>query len=617
MKQLNANDLGCIKIENKYIFRVWSPTSYNINLCIYNHAEDKHKEIYSMLKDENSVWSVEIESDLNEKYYTYEVTNGDKLVESVDPYSKAVSINGGKTAIVDLEKTNPDGFENYSGYKIENPVDAVIYEVHLRDISIDNNSEIKHKGKFLGLAEENGKTGLDYIKDLGVTHIQLLPIYDFNSIDEVNFNSESENENSNNYNWGYDPANYNVPEGSYSTNPYCPTTRIKELKTLINSIHNKGLGVIMDVVYNHMYDVENSSFNKLVPKYYFRYDNNGNLINESGCGNAIASENKMVRKYIVDSVKYWAEEYKIDGFRFDLMGLLDVKTMNEIREELNKINPSIIIIGEGWNMGSTLRVEDKAIQLNAHKLKGIGVFNDIIRDGLRGNAFIENDTGFVAGNFKKLNDVKKGIVGGINYNEYINSWGEINPSQVVNYVECHDNHTFYDKLKITVKNEEQLKYMHRLGTSIIILSQGIPFIHAGQEFLRTKQGIENSYNAQDSINKVDWNRAKQNQDSVDYIKGLISLRKKYPEFRLQSVKEIKEKIEFINLPEGMVGYKIKGENNELVVIHNAKQDRVKINLNGTWDVLVNKNQAGTKTITTIENEILLENLSTTVLCLKK
>lgn len=619
MKLYNVNDLGYTLKDNIYKFRLWSNKAEEVNLCIYDDNNSKTNTKYKMIKTENDIFEVSISENIDSKYYTYELKYDKKTVESVDPYSKALSINGEKSAIINLKETDPKGFNDYISCNPKNPVDAIIYEVHIRDISIDKNSGIYHKGKFLGLAEENTvgpdgiKTGLSYIKELGVTHIQLLPIFDFNSIDEKNYSKAYEVENQNDYNWGYDPANYNVPEGSYSTNPYSPKTRIEELKKLIKVIHNNGLGVIMDVVYNHMYDVDNSAFNKTSPGYYFRYDSNGNLADESGCGNAIASENPIVRKYIVDSVKYWATEYKIDGFRFDLMGLLDVETMQEIRKELDKINPSIIIIGEGWNMGFTLKDQDKAIPQNASKLKGIGFFNDIIRDSIRGNAFIENDKGFVSGDSMKTLDVLKGIRG-----EFV----EAEPSQIVNYVECHDNHTLFDKLKLTENNEDQVKYMQRLATSIVLLSQGIPFLHCGQEFLRTKQGVENSYNKNDSINKVDWTRVKDNIDTVNYVKGLIELRKKYPHFRLKSLEEIKTKLKVIraNEGDGVIIYTITGDNEDIIVIHNSNNYNVEINdFNyGVCDVLVNKNHSGVISIDKVyDGKVVVESISTMVLMMKK
>ena len=495
------NDLGYELKGKQHVFKVWSPIADSMYLCIYDGYDDIEGKEYPMEKGDKGGWKITLKENLENKFYTFIALIDGVKSEGVDPYAKAISVNGEKGAIIDMSKSDPEGWNTHVIPNRLYGTDSIIYEVSVRDLSSDNESGIRNKGKFIGLTEkstigpEGVKTGISHIKDLGVTHVQLLPIFDFSTIDEREPYSEEK------YNWGYDPANYNVPEGSYSTDPYNPVTRIRELKDAIKSIHESGMSVIMDVVYNHMYDVEKSGFNKLMPGYYFRYNNDGKLSNESMCGNGIASENAMVRKFIVDSIVYWTNEYKIDGFRFDLMGLLDVETMNKVREELDKIDPNIIILGEGWNMPSLLRYEEKAVQGNAYKLNNIAFFNDGIRDGLRGNPFSHEVRGFLSGEYNKECDVKRGIVGGIKYSDYIQSWGDVFPNQVINYIECHDNHTLYDKLNLTVKDDNDLKYMSRLGTSIILLSQGIPFLHAGQEFLRTKNGVENSYNAPDSINE--------------------------------------------------------------------------------------------------------------------
>ena len=628
MKQLDINkidslyyyeksDLGCTLASNRTVFKFWAPLADSIELCIYNNLNVNEKKVFTMEKNKKGVWTKEFEENLEGKYYTF-ISKIDNLVnEGVDPYAKALSVNGEKAAIINMCDTNPEGFINHKRPEGLYGTDSIIYELSVRDISSDNDSGIKNKRKFLGLIEEdtksdNGtKTGLSHIKDLGVTHVQLMPIYDFSSIDE-NLPQEEQ------YNWGYDPANYNVPEGSYGTDPHDPISRIKELKQAIQVLHKNGIRVIMDVVYNHMYDVAKSGFHKLMPGYYFRY-NKGKLSDESMCGNVIASENAMVRKFIIDSVKYWALEYKLDGFRFDLMGLIDVDTMNAVREEMNTIDPNIIIIGEGWDMNSILDKDKKSIQSNAVKLKDIGFFNDMARDSLRGNAFLLEDKGFINGGSNKEQYVKKIVVGGINYSKDINNWGDINPNQVVNYIECHDNHTLYDRIKSTQKDEIKAKYMHRLGTSIVLLSQGIPFIHSGQEFLRTKNGLDNTYNILDNINKIDWTRKLNNMDTVEYVKGLISLRKKYKSFRLKTVDEIKLNLTFIEAPKNAVAYKLRNLNEddgrEIIVVHNAKESSIEIPLEKIEQVrvLVNKEMAGTKIIDEIKiDKIVCEGLSTFV-----
>ena len=371
-------DLGSTYSETQTSFKLWAPTADEIRLVTYINWNDSIGKEIPMIKSEKGTWIATLLGNKHGLLYNYKVRIGDIWNEATDPYCFSVSANGGKSAVIDLKSTNPDGWDEFSRPILKSSTDAIIYELHVRDLSIHPNSGIRNKGKFLGLAETETKgprntlTGLSHIKDLGVTHVELLPIFDYGSIDETSSAPK--------FNWGYDPENYNSPEGSYATDPFNPFIRIIELKTAIRALHNNNLGIIMDVVYNHMFIEASSNFNKIVPGYYFRYDKNGDLANESGCGNVTASEHKMMRKFIVDSVIYWAKEYKLDGFRFDLMGLLDIETMNQVRNELNKIDPTLIIIGEGWDMGNTLPAEEKANQRNVNKMPNIGFFNDTIRD---------------------------------------------------------------------------------------------------------------------------------------------------------------------------------------------------------------------------------------------
>ncbi|MGL4773090.1 MAG: type I pullulanase [Clostridium sp.] len=615
-----GDDLGYVKRGDKNFFKFWSPLADSLTLCIYDEYNSTNRVEYPMIKGEKGVWKCEINEDLEGKFYTFISTIDNEKNEGVDPYARGVSINGDKGAILDLEKTNPTNWKTQK-YEISSfGVDAIIYEMSIRDFSINDNSGMVNKGKFLSITEENTngkcglKSGIAHIKELGVTHVQLMPIFDFGSIDE------EKPLDGKRYNWGYDPKNYNVPEGSYSSNPFNPYSRIKELKEGILSLHKNGISVIMDVVYNHMMDEKTSGFHKLMPGYYFRYDRNSRLVNESGCGNALATENSMVRKFIVDSVKFWASEYKIDGFRFDLMGLMDVKTMNEIRSELNKINPKIITIGEGWNMHSLLREEDRAIQYHGFKLKNIGFFNDIIRDGVRGNAFYRGSLGFVNGGHGKENDIKKGIVGAIKYSNEIQSFGEFEPNQCVNYVECHDNHTLYDKLKLTENKEEKLKEMAKLSISIVLLSQGIPFLQCGQEFLRSKDGVENSYNFPDSINGVNWDKKLENLSTFEYVKGLIELRKKHSAFKMKTSLDIKKKLHFLNSPSNTIAFMAKDEGEEFLVIFNSNDNVVDLNFDSSisLDILVDKKIAGTSVLWSFSgHKIRVEGKSTLVGIVKK
>ena len=615
----NGNDLGISFFGDDCIFKLWSPVSNIAYVCIYNKYNSNEAEIHAMEKDDKGVFSLKlsIESCMD-KYYRFRAEIGDAINEFADPYAIAASVNGDFSAIIDIEKTNPVGFKEEEFKSLENNTDAIIYEVSVRDISIAVSSNIKNKGKFLGLTELQDvefidKTGLSYIKELGVTHIQLMPVYDFESIDET-LASNCEEVDNRPYNWGYDPQNYNVLEGSYATDPYNPYTRIKEFKTAVKAIHDQGLGVIMDVVYNHMYEYENSGFHKSMPGYFFRY-RDGKINDETGCGNVFASEHRMARKFIVDSVKFWAKEYKLDGFRFDLMGLIDIDTMLLVRDELRKINPDIIIIGEGWNMGNTLPEHKKAIQKNASYMEGIGFFNDSMRDSLRGSGFIQGDRGYLIGNYGKKEMLKKSIVGGVDYSYDMNIWGDAKAGQVVNYVECHDNHTLFDKLVTDGVATELIEPLHKLGNSIIMLSQGIPFLHLGQEFLRTKNCVENSYNKPDSINKVDWNRKKDKIEDVNYLRGLIKLRKSSKLFRMIKTKDIREKLIFINTDSSAIAYVLNGDEEKILVVHNANKQSTRVTLCDlfNFEVLVNKDIAGDRIIEKFKsNFVEVDGLSTFV-----
>ncbi|PEO60278.1 type I pullulanase [Bacillus wiedmannii] len=615
-----GNDLGNIYTPQHTKFRVWAPTASEAKLVTYKKWNDKIGTEINMQQSEKGTWKAELTGNQKGLFYTYKVKIGDKWAEAVDPYARAASVNGDKGAVVDLEDTNPKKWKTNKKPKFKNPEDAIIYELHVRDLSIQPESGIKHKGKYLGVTEKGTrgpkdvKTGLDHMKDLGVTHVQLLPIFDYASVNEENLNEPQ-------YNWGYDPKNFNVPEGSYSTNPYEPTVRITELKQMIQTLHDNNLRVVMDVVYNHMYNAAESNFHKLVPGYYYRYNEDGTFANGTGVGNDTASERKMMRKFMVDSVTYWAKEYNLDGFRFDLMGIHDYETMNEIRKAVSQIDPSIILHGEGWDLNTPLAAELKANQKNAEKMKGIAHFNDNIRDGLKGSVFEEKENGFVNGKENMEDRIKKGITAGIDYD--INSSTYQDPEQVLTYVEAHDNHTLWDKLELTnpSDSEEVRKQMHKLSSSILLTSQGIPFLHAGQEFMRTKYGDHNSYKSPDSINQMDWLRRATFNNEVDYMKGLIELRKKYPAFRMTSAEQIKKYITFIDVPKNVVAYTIdekrSGNKSEyFMVAHNANREDIDITLpsKGPWKVLVDGKQAGKKTLYVVhDNKIKVPALSSLVL----
>ena len=611
-----GNDLGNTYTAQHTKFRLWAPTASEAKLVTYKKWSDKIGAEINMQQGEKGTWTSELKGNQKGLFYTYKVKIGDKWTEAVDPYVRAASVNGDKGAVVNLEETNPKKWKANKKPKFKNPEDAIIYELHVRDLSIQPESGIKQKGKYLGVTEkgtkgpEGVKTGLDHIKDLGVTHVQFLPIFDYASVNEETLNEPQ-------YNWGYDPKNFNVPEGSYSTNPYEPTVRITELKQMVQTLHDNNLRVVMDVVYNHMYNAAESNFHKLVPGYYYRYNEDGTFANGTGVGNDTASERKMMRKFMIDSVTYWAKEYNLDGFRFDLMGIHDYETMNEIRKAVNQIDPSIILHGEGWDLNTPLAAELKANQKNAEKMKGIAHFNDDIRDGLKGSVFEEKENGFVNGKQNMEDRIKKGITAGIDYDTNSSTYQD--PEQVLTYVEAHDNHTLWDKLELTNSgdNEEVRKQMHKLSSSILLTSQGIPFLHAGQEFMRTKYGDHNSYKSPDSINQMDWLRRATFNNEVDYMKGLIELRKKYSAFRMTSAEQIKIHVSFIDAPKNTVAYIIEGNKHEyFTVAHNANREAVEITLpsKGPWKVLVDGKQAGSKPLYVVhDNKIKVPALSSIVL----
>jgi len=618
----NGKDLGVNYSPEKTIFKVWAPKATEVKLRLYD-AGDGGEPIstLSMIKgtkkDNLGAWVKEIDQDIKNKYYTFQVLQGGKwLLEQPDIYAKAVGVNGIRGMVVDLASTNPSGWQHDKKPEQKSFNDIIIYETHIRDISVDPNSGIKNKGKFLGLAETGTKsrtgerTGLDHIKELGVTHVHLLPSFDFSSIDETKPATGQ-------YNWGYDPLNYNVPEGSYSTNPYDGNVRIKEFKQMVQTLHKNGLRVILDVVYNHTSDTKHAGFNQFAPGYFYRFNADSSYSNGTGCGNEIASERPMARKFIIESVVYWAKEYHLDGFRFDLMGVLDIETMNDIADTLHKIDPTIFIYGEGWSAGSCAYPDSlRALKQNVPKLDKIAAFSDDIRDGLKGSWADLKEKGFVSGTVDKAESVKFGIVAStpnsqINYKLVDGSkapWAR-EPYQTITYVSCHDDNTLFDRLKISnpKASEEDLIKMDKLANAIVLTSQGVSFLHSGVELLRTKKGIANSFKSPDSINMIDWSRKTKYKDVFDYYKGLITLRKNHPAFRMTTTKMIQDNLRFINIGvPGMIAYQINNNANgdswkQILVVLNGTASAQKIDLPaGTWTLAVNEdkiNQSGIKKIT--------------------
>jgi pullulanase len=602
--------LGLIYTPNASTFRIWSPYAQQAKILFYKDGERGGAyQSLKMNKGDEGTWWITIKKDLKKSFYAFSVQINDKWMNEVpDPYAKAVGVNGKRAMVVAMNETNPENWSNDkspSFSKDNKPTDAIIYELHIRDASIDSNSGIRHKGKYLGLTETGTKnkdgraTGLDHLKELGVTHIHLLPCFDFSSIDESKPDSVQ-------YNWGYDPLNFNVPEGSYSTNAFDGTTRIKEFKQLIQTFHTNGLRVIMDAVYNHTRPTENSNFNQLVPGYYYRHKIDGSFSDATACGNETASELPMMRKFMLESVVYWVKEYHVDGFRFDLMGVHDIETMNLISDSLHKLKPDIILYGEGWTAGDCPLPDSlRAIKRNAYKLQNIAVFSDDIRDGIKGNVFEVSDRGFASGKPGMEESVKFGIVASckhpqIDYEKvnYSKTFYAGVPANTITYCECHDNNTLWDKLTLSFPSasEEERVQMHQLALTIVLTSQGISFLHAGTEFLRSKKGIGNSFNSGDSINEIDWDAKTKYHSTTDYVEYLINLRKEHPAFRMTSDEAIQKNIIFNALaPAGTVIYTINGAAagdrwKTIWIAFNGSGNEMSIALkNGDWKTAIDTN----------------------------
>ena len=602
-----GNDLGNTYTKTETKMRVWAPTATAVKVVTYATADalaDEGVET-AMTQDVNGTWVAAIAGDKEGLIYNYRVTVDGNTNEAVDPYVRATTINGERGVVVDLAKTNPANWKKTKPAFSGKTTDAVIYELHVRDFSIDASSGIPaaHRGKFLAFTDlnttNNGqKTGISAIKDLGVTHVELLPFFDFASVDEADPS----------FNWGYDPKNYNVPEGSYSSDPTKPTARITELKQAIQAMHDQKLRVNMDVVYNHVYNAGNFSQETIVPGYWFRTDETGELTNGTGVGNDVASERSMVRKFIVDSVKYWATEYNLDGFRFDLMGIHDIQTVNEITAALKVIDPTIIVIGEGWNMG-TLPDDQKANQINIAKLNNVALFNDQIRDGLKGSVFNATDTGWATGKVSAASDIYAGIVGNIDYSAaFLTKWTTTAPGQSVNYVESHDNLALADKLTASVKgiSPAGVAQLSQFASSVAFLAQGVPFLQAGQEFLRSKNGNDNSYNADDATNSLKWSTKVKHVATTKYYQGLFALRAAHPAFRMSTTAQVKANLKFIKTPSNVIAYTLNGKAvkdsaSTIVVIHNPNAAAATVTLPNKkkWSIVVKGGVAGTKTIESI------------------
>ena len=616
----NGNDLGAVYSKQQTSFRLWAPTAEKVQICFYANGDGGEAiEIQDMVPAEEGTWLYEKSGDLHKLYYTYLVTVDGTTQETNDPYAKAAGVNGRRSMVVDLEKTNPEGFLEDKGPVVKKWTDIVVYELSVLDTTSDAScGDIKYPGKYLGLTETGTKnkagmaTGLDHILETGVTHVQIMPMYDFGSIDESKPDVPQ-------YNWGYDPINYSLPEGSFSTDPFHGEVRIEEVKKMVQCFHEHGLGVIMDVVYNHTYDIVNNCFQKCVPDYYYRITEDGEYSDASACGNEVASDHPMCSKFIIDSLKYWVSEYHIDGFRFDLMGVLDIETMNKAAVELKKINPNIVIYGEGWTGGSsTIPDEERALKANVPSLVDVGAFSDDIRDGIRGDVFIEEEVGFISGKEDMENDIRFSVVGAtrhpeVDYEAYEYSeapWAK-NPVDIVNYVSCHDNLTLWDKISVSCPEatEEEKISMNRLAHAMVFTSQGIPFFLSGEEYARTKpiegtdEVCENSYNLPIFTNKMDYDRLTEYKELFEFYKGVIAFRKAHEGFRFATTEEVVKHLHFIDeLPKNVVAFTIETEEETLFVVYNGNPESVSIALPkaADWKVCIDDDKASAEGVRTLD-----------------
>ena len=613
----DGDDLGATWSKKSTTFKVWAPTATSVKVLLFKTGDTvltDLEETIDMKKGDKGVWSAKVDGDLNGKYYLYEVAVDGATNRVCDPYAKAVGINGGKSMVIDLDSTDPKGWDKDEFVTVENVTDAIIYELHVRDFSSDPNSGIKNTGKYLAFTEKGTKTssgfstGLDYLIDLGVNFVHLLPTYDFGSVDEKNPEGK--------YNWGYDPVNYFALEGSYATDAADGAVRINEYKQMVQSLHDNNIGVISDVVFNHVYQAGSFSYNKIVPGYYTREGSNG-----SGCGNDVASERSMVRKHIVDCVKYWQDEYHIDGYRFDLMGLLDVETMNAVSDTLAESNPNVIIYGEGWTLGTKVTKScDLAVQASASMTNRIAYFSDNIRDAIKGSVFSKTEPGYVAGGKGKLGNIVTGVQGAPNW--------ATNPTDVVNYASAHDNNTLWDKLQLSAKDasEEDRVKMNNLSAAIVYMSQGIPFTMSGEEGLKTKvkeDGSldENSYKSSDAVNMLDYGRADEMNKKYgvyDYFKGLIEFRKNHSALRMTTAEDVKKNVVIENLDTAQqtntLEYSIKQANGEvadaLYIVFNANNESVSVDLpSGDWNLCINGEKAGTDVIEKCSGTVEVDPIS--------
>lgn len=598
------SDLGSSYRRDRTKFKIWSPVAKYMKLELTD--QEGSIEIINMEYDNQGVWYLRIKGNYEGyKYRFISYVNG-KEHYLTDPYGKSSSANAAYSYVIDTAKfykmncPRPKFSANIS--------DAIIYETHIRDFTISNTINASYPGLFKSFSEENLTTnngnaaGIDYIKDLGVTHVQLLPIFDFGGVDELQPTKQ--------YNWGYNPEQFNVPEGWFSTDPEDPYARINELKELVDTLHKNNIRVVMDVVFNHVYDTKVFPFEKIIPGYGYRFDRNGQLTNASGCESDLATERKMIRKFVIDSVMYWAKEFKVDGFRFDLMGLIDIKTMNTLRQKLDRYRKDIIVYGEGWQMPNEIGYDRSAHMFNRQLLFNIGHFNDKMRETIKGATFDVRQKGYALGNQTYREDVKNLILGST-LNKFLFRYA----SQSINYVSCHDNNTFFDKATLALQGApiEEIKKRQRLATTMIILSQGVPFIHGGQEFYRTKKGVENSYKSPDAINQIDWNLVDEHITDINYIKEIIRIRKKYDLFRLSAPSSLRDYLDVTMNDNGTILYKLKDEETDLIVIFKNSMEEEVFELDDKYAIIFDGKGRSRRVVT----RIVVNDITTYILKRKK
>lgn len=597
----------CLYTPSKTQFTFWSNAAEQMEVRIYVQSDDvQSTKVVPLTKSEGDFWTATVKGDLAGQFYTVRsFQNGEWGLESPGIFAKALSINGQKAAIIDMNTTNPEGWAQDIRPAMPDMTDIVVYETHLRDYTMSPNSGVEHKGKFIGMTEE---PAIKHLQELGITHLQILPFFDYGSIDETALDQ-------NKYNWGYDPVNYNAPDGGYSTNPYDPACRIRETKQMIQSLHKAGIRVIMDVVYNHTYDVMGCALGRVVPKYFYRLNPDGTYANGSGCGNETASDHEMYRRFMVESVCYWAREYHIDGFRFDLMGIHDQETMRQIRAALDKIDPTILTYGEGWAaMSPAYPYDSLAMKQWTYKMPRVGAFSDDIRNALIGSPF-DHERGFASGNPSSAKDVMRGLIACPEWS------GE--PMQHVSYITCHDNYCLRDRIDVSAIGESEATKirMNKLAQTAVLVSQGMTFLYGGEELYRTKKGIDNSYQSPDSINTIPWENKEKYADLVEYYRQMIAIRRAHKGFRLGTAELVKEHVEFLDTEnESLIIYRINNLEGidtakSLTVLLNGSAKQAKAEVpEGTYTVLVHDTQVDISGLGQIQGtQVVVEPYSATIL----